>query len=142
MSESIDGASVGRITVALRIAGDTVDPAAITERLGIAPTFAAKQGEAVWRRERTLIQRHGVWSHALTAHAESGAELDDAIVTLLARFPADEALWADLAGAHDVGLFCGLFLTDDNQGADLRSTTLQALAARHLTLSLDIYSAS
>ena len=141
MSQSVSSASVGRITVALRIAGDTVDPAAITQRLGVAPTFAAKQGDEVWRRERTLIQRHGVWSHALTEHAESGAELDDAIVTLLARFPDDAALWASLAEMHEIGLFCGLFLTHDNQGADLRSTTLQALAARHLTLSLDIYSA-
>ena len=141
MSDEDDSGSVGRIKVALRIVGDNVDPESITDRLGVTPTFAAKQGEEVWRRDRTLIQRHGVWSHSLTEHAETGAELDDAIVTLLARFPADEALWADLASTYDVGLFCGLFLTNDNQGTDLRSTTLQALAARRLTLSLDIYSA-
>lgn len=141
MSVGADDGSVGRIKVALRIVGDSVDPEAITHRLGVAPTFAAKQGQEVWRRGRTLIQRRGVWSHSLTEHAESGAELEDAIVTLLSRFPAEEALWADLASMYDVGLFCGLFLTNDNQGTDLRSTTLQALAARRLTLSLDIYSA-
>ncbi len=137
---SLDG-SIGRVKVALRIVGDDVDPKALTARLGLRPTFAARKGEEVWSRDQSLTQRHGVWSYSLTEKAESGAELDDALTHLLSRLPADESLWADLASRYEVGIFCGLYLTTENQGTDLRASTLLALAARHLTLSLDIYAA-
>lgn len=136
----VDGA-VGRVKVALRIVGDDVDPGALTGRLGIRPTFAARKGEEVWSRDQSLTQRHGVWSYSLTEKAESGAELDDAVMHLLSRLPDDESLWADLATRYEIGVFCGLYLTTDNQGTDLRASTLLALATRHLTLSLDIYAA-
>lgn len=137
-----DSGAVGRITASLRIVGDDVDPDTITAQLGISPTFAARNGEEIWSRGVTLTQRHGVWSYSLTERAGSGDELDDAIMRLLARFPVDEAIWSALAAAHAVGVACGLHLTDANQGTDLRPSTLQALAARHLGLSLDIYSAA
>ena len=133
------GGPVSRLSVSVRIAGDTLDPAEITRRFGVTPKFAASKGDQVKRGHRTVTQRSGIWTYRLTGEGSADRELDDAIVALLARLPDDSTMWRELAQRFTIDVFCGLFMGSENQVADLRPSTLALLAERGLALGLDIY---
>lgn len=133
------GGHVARLSVALRVMGDEVDPSEITRLFGLTPKFAARRGEQVQRGSRTVTQRSGIWTYGLAEEPSPEWELEDAIVALLSRFPDDPALWKDLGTRFRLDVFCGLFMSTDNQGTVLSPQTLGMLAVRGLTLDLDIY---
>ena len=138
-SEVVQGVRhVPRLSVSVRIAGETLDPEEITRLMRVEPKFAAKKGARRRGGAGTVIQRTGIWTYGLTENSAEW-ELDDAIVTLLNRLPADLNLWRDLARAHQMDMFCGLFMGSENQGTVLRPETLRLLADRVLSLGLDIY---
>jgi len=133
------GGPLSRLSIAIRIAGDALDPAEITRRLGVPPKFSARKGEQREHGGRRVTQRIGIWTYGLTEDPSSEWELDDAIIALLQRLPSDLALWKELGAQYKLDIFCGLFMGGDNQGADLPAATLRLLAERGLALSLDIY---
>ncbi len=129
----------GRVSVSLRVSGDALDPTEITRLLGVQPKFAARKGDPVNRGGRSMTQRSGIWTYQVMDRASPGWGLDDAIVALLDRLPADVALWEDLGRRFKIDLFCGLFMGSVNQGLVLRPSTLRLMADRGLTLGLDVY---
>jgi len=133
------GGPISRLSVSLRVAGDGLDPTEISRLLGVAPTFAARKGDQIEHGPRIRTQRVSIWTYGLTEEPSPEWELDDAISALLNRLPRDSAVWADLASRFSINIFCGLFMGSDNQGAVLRTSTLQSLAERHLELDLDVY---
>ena len=133
------GGPVSRLSVSLRVAGDALDPVEITRLLGVAPKFAARKGEQIPRGPRYVTQRIGIWTFDLLEDPSPEWELDDAIQALLARLPADLDVWRSLAAQFQLDVFCGLFMGDDNQGAELRPETLRTLGERGVKLSLDVY---
>lgn len=137
-SDSFDR-PVPRVSVSLRVVGDTLDPAEVTRLFGIEPDFSARKGEERQQRAGTVVQRIGVWSRRARPAAAPEWDLDGTIMALLAQFPADLATWQDLGSRYRVDVFCGLFMGRENQGAGLTPTTLQALAERSIALDLDIY---
>jgi hypothetical protein len=128
-----------RLSVTVRIAGDALDPTEITHLLGATPAFAARKGEQVGRRHRTVTQRSGIWTYRLPNEPPADWDLDDAIAALLASLPGDVAIWRSLGQRFDTDVFCGFFMQRDNHGVELRPNTLALLAERGLTLELDIY---
>jgi hypothetical protein len=133
------GGHVSRLSIALRVAGDDLDPTEVTRLFGLQPKHSARRGEQVQRGSRIVTQRSGIWTYALAQDPSPEWELDDAVVALLGKFPADLSIWSDLGSRYKLDLFCGLFMGTDNQGTLLRPETLSLLAARGLTLDLDIY---
>ena len=133
------GGPLSRLSVSVRVAGDQLNPAEITRLFGVVPKFSAAKGEQRPSGSRTVTQRIGIWTYGLSDEPSPEWELDDAIATLFQQLPSDLALWNDLARRFKLDVFCGLFMGSDNQGADLRPSTLKLLADRGLTLSLDIY---
>ena len=133
------GGPVSRLSVSVRVAGESLDPVEITRLLGVAPNFAARAGERVRRGNRVVTQRLGIWTYGLSADPSPEWELDDAIVALLGRLPSDTALWHELGSRYKLDVFCGLFMGSENQGTGLDPSTLRLLADRGLTLDLDIY---
>jgi hypothetical protein len=133
------GGPVSRLSIALRIQGDDLDPSEITSLLRVQPKFAARKGDQVRRGSRAVVQRIGIWTFGLSEQSSPEWELDDVIGALLARLPAEKEIWESLSTRFKLDVFCGLFLGSDNQGADLRPETIRALAERNLALGLDIY---
>lgn len=133
------GGPIARLSIAVRVASDTLDPDAITRLMGVQPKFAARKGDTRISGGQTVTQRVGIWTFGITDEPSGEWELDDAVGALLARLPDDLAIWQELRRHHRIDLFCGLFMGSDNQGADLRPETLRQLADRGLTLDLDIY---
>src|SRR5262245_61149329 len=115
---------ISRITVSLRVAGEELDPAEITRLLGVSPKYAARKGDQVQRRGGPVTQRTGMWTFSLTDEASPEWELDDVITALLSRVSTDPAIWLDLGARYKLDVFCGLFMDDDNEGAELKPATL------------------
>ena len=114
------GGPVDRSEVALRVAGPSLDRAAISAALG---HIADRDGQH--------------WT--LHAPESSGGDLDSQVEWLLSRLTQDLTVWEDLAKRFKIDLFCGLFLERSNRGVSLRPDTLGRIAARHIELGFDIY---
>lgn len=69
----------------------------------------------------------------------SPEDLDGQIAELLSKLTPDLDMWARIGARFEVDLFCGLFMSNDNQGLSLSVTSLDALSRRGIELSLDIY---
>jgi hypothetical protein len=132
-----EGRDIDRLEVALRVAGDALDPERITRMFGVAPTLAARKGEQVDHDGVPVAQPTGIWTYALPASPEW--ELADGIDTLLEQLPADPALWESIAGWADVAVVCALYVHDVDRSAALPPDTLARLAERRLTLTLEIH---
>ncbi|HUA97113.1 MAG TPA: DUF4279 domain-containing protein [Terracidiphilus sp.] len=124
---------IGRTKVSLRLFSDDLDPEAVTSLLGRQPTRSWRAGEMKFSRPATF----GSWH----LQSDLSGDLDAQIRGLLASLSPDIAVWNDLTKQHHADLFCGLFLTEGNQGLVLAPDTMDAIARRGLKLSLDIYGA-
>ncbi len=134
------GGDVDRLSVTLRITAPDLDPEAITRRLGVSPTLAARRGDDRPSEGGTVKQRVGIWAFGFSSSQEW--VLADAIGALLDRLPADVAVWREIASSATIDVFCGLHLDDWNRGLDLPPELLARLGERRITLSFDIYCGS
>lgn len=124
--------------VTLRFFGDTLDPDEITRSLRVEPTIGVKKGD-VWLTSGGVekIARTGSWRLSMPRY-EPG-ELDQQVTDLFRRLNDDLNIWTDLSKRFDGNIFVGLFLGEENEGADFRPETLAAVGLRGLRLGLDIY---
>lgn len=132
---------IARTAVGLRIFGDDLDPVEITRLMGVEPTACARKGDADRIRSgRDLVARSGSWRLALDASAPGN--LNAQISAILAKLPDDLSVWRELSRRYRCDIFCGLFMHDGNEGAELQPDVLAMLGDRGLRLGLDIYNAS
>lgn len=124
---------IGKTKVSLRLISDHLDPESVTSLLGQQPTRSWRAGEMKLDRPA----KFGSWH--LNSDPRVPGELDTQIRDLLASVSSDIAIWNDLTRQHRADLFCGLFLTESNQGFVLMPETMAAIAERGLKLSFDIY---
>jgi hypothetical protein len=129
-------AKIGNVKVGLRLFSDNLDPESVTSLLGCQPTTSWRAGEMKFGRPA----KFGSWH--LNSDLLVPGDLDTQIRNLLASLSCDIAIWNDLTKQHRADLFCGLFLTESNQGLVLTPDTMAAIAQRGLKLSLDIYGSS
>ena len=124
------GGPVDDVRLTLRVAGENLDPQMVTSLLGIVPTTAFSKGD------RSGAQKAGVWLYETST---STGDLDALVTMLLGRLPTDSGVWAKLGSLGKADVYCGLHLLDWSRGTSLAPGTMAALAARSLTLELDIY---
>src|ERR1035438_8493906 len=90
----------------LRIRGDDLVPAEVSNLLRCAPTISQKTGI-----ER--IARTGIWSlHSVDQEPEN---LDGQIEEILTKVTGDIETWQALARRYRADLFCGLFMEGGNE---------------------------
>jgi hypothetical protein len=124
--------------VSLRILGDDLQPAEITQLLNCEPTHSQIKGEIIRHasgRER-LVKFGGWWLDASRAEPE---DLDGQIRWLMSQVSDDLGIWQHLTTSYDVNLFCGLFMQSGNDGLSLSPETMLVLGKRGIELDLDIY---
>jgi len=73
------------------------------------------------------------------ATESSPENLDGQIAELLGKLTHDLSVWEQIGKRFEVDLFCGLFMSNGNQGLSLSPMSLEALSRRGMKLSLDIY---
>lgn len=131
-------ARIGKTAASLRFFGDDLDPDELSALLHAEPTFATRKGEArISSSGREVVSRTGSWR--LHVDERTPGDLNGQIEQLLGRLTSDVQVWKDLARRYRADVFCGLFMTEGNEGEELTPATLMALGARGLLLGLDIY---
>lgn len=133
------GGPVDRVRVSLRLSGDDLDPAEVTEKLGCRPTEARRRGEILPDARYHRVARTGSWR--LEGTDEPSIQVEKQVTNLLERLTGDPAVWRDLSGRFSVDVFCGVFLEAFNRGFVLSPTLLRQLADRGLEIGFDIYGA-
>jgi hypothetical protein len=123
----------------LRISGDTLVAAEITQLLGAPPTESETKGQEIVGRTtgHRRIAKGGMWR--LCASDREPEDMDAQIQELLGQVTSDLSVWQKIAHRYDIDLFCGLFMGDTNDGMILSPDSLVALGERRIELQLDIY---
>ena len=123
----------------MRISGDTLVPAEITQLLGAPPTESETKGQEIIGHHtgHRRIAKSGMWR--LCAADREPEDMDAQIQELLGPLTSDLSVWQKIADTFDIDLFCGVFMGDTNDGLILSSKSLVALGQRHIELQLDIY---
>lgn len=125
--------------VGLRIIGDDLAPDEISRQLGCLPTFAQLKGEAIVgeRSGQTRVAKCGMWR--LRAQPREPEDLNGQIAEILGQLSDDLDVWKAISDRYSVDLFCGLFMDGSNEGLSVSASSLFALGARGIQLSLDLY---
>lgn len=132
-----DMAELARAVAALRIIGDDLVPAEVTQVLGSEPTTGWTKGDTRTFGGVTRTVSFGKWT--LQAVETSPADLDVQVAEILSRLTADESVWAELRTKYDVNLFCGWFMKHGNEGVSVAPETMSALGVRGILLDVDLY---
>ena len=123
----------------LRIIGDDLIPAEITEALGASPTHVQTKGEKIvgnnTGKDRTA--RSGMWR--LVVSDREPEDLDGQIREILGQLTEDLDVWKSIGSRYKMDLFCGLFMECSNEGMELSPESLLALGSRGIKIGLDIY---
>ena len=124
---------------ALRISGDDLKPAEITELLGCQPSYARAKGEQTIgsKTNRVYTTKTGIWS--LEATQSQPADFDAQIAEILQKLPSDLTIWAAIGQKYEIDLYCGLFMVESNEGISMSAASLTALGLRGIAFELDIY---
>jgi hypothetical protein len=132
-------AQLYRSVAALRISGEELDPAEITDLLGCAPTAGQRKGDVLTGSVtgRSRIAKFGMWS--LEASDQEPGSLDAQITELLGRLTPSLEVWSSISRRYDMDLFCGFFMRATNEGLEISAESLAALGRRGIALGLDIY---
>jgi ribosomal protein L19 len=126
-------------TVTLRIYGDDLVPQEITKMLGASPTHPKIKGEKTVGRKtgKTYIAKSGIWQ--LGASDREPEDIDGQIREIFSQVSADVSVWRSITKKYRVNLFCGLFMSETNDGLSISPQSLAVLAERGIELWFDIY---
>ncbi|MET0427838.1 MAG: DUF4279 domain-containing protein [Microvirga sp.] len=129
---------VHETAVGLRFQGEDLDPRTVSALPGAKPTLAAARNET-WHTPNgtAVVARLGFW-HFGTERSRPG-DLDLQIARILSKLTDDLDIWQQLTSRYESDLFCGVFLSEDNQGISVKPETLVMAGQRGLLLDLDIY---
>jgi ribosomal protein L19 len=125
--------------VTLRIYGDDLVPQDITKMLGVSPTHAETKGQEIVGRKtgKVRIAKSGMWR--LCASDRTPEDIDGQIREIFSQITADVAVWQSITKKYRVNLFCGLFMSEANDGLGISPQSLSVLAERGIELWFDIY---
>ena len=132
-------AQLHKSVATLRICGDDLNPDEITDLLGTSPSHAQRKGDKIVGRKtgHVRIAKSGMWR--LEASDCEPENLDGQVSELLNKTNCDLSVWQRLSSRYRIDLFCGLFMTESNEGLSLSPQSLTALGERGIEIGFDIY---
>jgi Domain of unknown function (DUF4279) len=132
-------AALYRTVATLRVMGEDLIPAQITELLGKEPAASQSKGERIVGKNTGTVRiaKFGLWRFDSTAQIPGN--LDDQIEEILSGLSQDLSVWARITSQFEVDLFCGLFMKAHMEGLSISPKWLAALGNRGIELGLDIY---
>ena len=128
---------VDATSVTVRLFGDALDPAEISQRLGSEATMGRRKGDVISAMDIEQTAKTGSW--LLSSERQSHRSLGSQIDALFDRLTDDLEVWAELTRVYKADLFCGLWSEAWNRGLQLSPTVLRKIADRGLKISFDIY---
>jgi hypothetical protein len=123
---------------ALKIAGDSLEPDAISQLLGCRPTLGFVKGQIEPSKGKPIVRETGCWQ--LDAAGQQPGDLDAHVAELFRRVNNDLSAWATLSGEHKIDLWCVYFMGEPDEDVQASAETLKVLGDRGIKLGLRIYS--
>jgi len=123
---------------ALRIAGDSLKPDAISRLLGCSPTLGHVKGTIEPSKGKPIVRETGYWH--LDAAGRQPGSLDAHVTELFGRVNDALPVWRRLSRDYQIELFCVYFTREAHKPVQASPQTLKALGDRGIKLKLHIYS--
>ena len=126
--------------VTLRIYGDDLVPQDITKMLGVSPTHSAIKGQQTSVSPTTgkvAFAKAGMWR--LCASDREPEDIDGQIREIFSQITANVAVWQSITKKYRANLFCGVFMSETNDGLSIPPQSMAVLAERGIELWFDIY---
>jgi len=132
-------AHISKSAATLRIMGDDLVPAEITNLLGANPTFEHSKGQVFTSKSsgNKRTTKTGMWR--LQAKDAKPENLDVQIEEIFNQLSSDLELWESLKEKYSIDFFCGIFMRSSNEGMEITPMSLRLLGERGVKLGLDIY---
>ena len=108
---------------ALRITGDSLNPAAISRLLGCRPTLGHVKGKIEPSKGKPIVRETGTWQ--LDAAGQQPGNLDGHVAELFGRVNNDLSAWATLSGEHKIDLWCVYFMGEPDEDVQASAETLK-----------------
>ncbi|HRY02308.1 MAG: DUF4279 domain-containing protein [Hyphomicrobiales bacterium] len=129
---------ISETSVSLRILGDDLEPEQVSSALGCRPVSSWRKGDIrKLRNGREATARTGTWIKSVDRKCPG--DLNAQIIELMSAVSGSLEVWQSLTGRFRADVFCGLFLSEANEGGEIAAQTLLALGSRGIALSFDIY---
>lgn len=128
------GGLVDESRLTLGIHGDDLNPEEVSRLLGCTPSSSHRRGDP---RPSGPPWPKGAW--LLTVEAKSPNGPEELVHLLLARLPADHALWSDLRRRFRLRLSFGIFTERWNRGFELSAGAIGRIDVLGAGLGIDIY---
>jgi hypothetical protein len=137
--------------VTLRVYGDDLIPEDITRMLGVLPTYGVtkgqekiskKTGKSMINRQtgKPIVAKSGMWQYS--ASDREPEDIDGQIKEIFSKVSADITVWQSITKKYQTNLFCGLFMSEENDGLSISPQSLAILAERGIELWFAIYAPS
>lgn len=125
--------------LSLRISGDSLVPAEISELLAGQPTFSHAKGETIGGSGNgpVRVARTGMWS--LSVKERSPENLDGQLRELFDQLTDDLDAWQKICNNYKADLFVGLFMHGWNEGLILTASVVKMMSDRMLEIGFDVY---
>jgi hypothetical protein len=130
-------AALHKSAASLRIGGDSLNPDEISKILGCPPSKGYVKGQTEPSKGRVVTRKTGAWM--LDAGRQKPGDLNAQVAELFSRINTDLDVWAALSRKYKLDLFCGLFMSETDEGFDLSPETMKVLADRGIKLAICIY---
>jgi hypothetical protein len=127
-----------KVEVSLFIYGHDLDPALVTEKLGLTPEVAARRGATRHWQGKSSVQKVGVWGYKI-----KGAEVEPLVDQFIAALTPCDNILARLPAAEEgvIEIFISM-LSDEGSIAceeELSVTQMKSLCAFGLPLRFTVY---
>lgn len=114
-------------------------PDALTLALGKPPTESHTKGDVITNKTTGSVRVAKAGSWLFEVERREPGDLDGQIKELFGALTQDLSAWRTLAAKYKPDLFVGMFMIEGNEGIEMSAESLETLAARGVSLSLDIY---
>lgn len=125
-------------SVGLLIAGDDLDEAEVSKKLGLQSTVFLRKGEPMEPKRR---RKQSVWSFDVRPSPgdPDWQSLDDGLKCLVKRLLPLKAVLVELKQRYSTEAYCGHFGSGFGGGPSISPETLRLLADLGLTLTIKTY---
>lgn len=128
------------VEVCFRLSSRELDPVAVTQALGISPTFALARGAENPRTGRK--QPTGVWLITSNAPVQSEEEyrLDGHLRSLLDQLDDKVEVVRDLTRrGYTADFYCSCYMQTESEGTEVSPTTIRRMAALGAALGFSVW---
>ncbi|WP_027256715.1 MULTISPECIES: DUF4279 domain-containing protein [Leisingera] len=133
-------ARLSKSATAPRILGEDLDPAEVTALLGKERDRSERKGDKIaLPKQGYRMADTGAW--VIRASRMEPGNLDAQVSQILQGTGDGLGIWQDLSRRLDVHLFCGVFLSEENEGFCISRETMGLLGVRGIAVDFGIYAA-